>query len=53
MLTNNMTLRQMLEFKPSENDMVMLALDVVLYASFPFLKKIIMNLFASFLMTLI
>ena len=31
MLTNNMTLRQMLEFKPSENDMVMLPLDVVLY----------------------
>ena len=31
MLTNNMTLRQMLEFKPSENDMAMLPLDVVLY----------------------
>ena len=31
MLTNNMTLRQMLEFKPSENDMAMLSLDVVLY----------------------
>ena len=31
MLTNNMTLKQMLEFKPSENDMAMLPLDVVLY----------------------
>ena len=31
MLTNNMNLKQMLEFKPSENDMAMLPLDVVLY----------------------
>lgn len=31
MLTNNMTLKQMLEFKPSENDMAMLPLDIVLY----------------------
>ena len=31
MLTNNMNLKQMLEFKPSENDMAMLPLDIVLY----------------------
>lgn len=31
MLVNNMTLKQMSEFKPSEEDMAMLPLDVVLY----------------------
>lgn len=31
MLTNNMTLKQMLSFKPSSLDMTMLPLDVVLY----------------------
>ncbi len=31
MLTNNMTLKQMAEFKPNDEDMVMLPLDVVLY----------------------
>ena len=31
MLTNNMTLKQMLSFKPSSLDMAMLPLDVVLY----------------------
>lgn len=31
MLVNNMTLRQMVDFKPSEEDMAMLPLDVVLY----------------------
>ena len=31
MLTNNMNLKKMLEFKPSENDMAMLPLDIVLY----------------------
>ena len=31
MLVNNMTLKQMSEFKPSEEDMAMLPLDVILY----------------------
>lgn len=31
MLTNNMTLTQMANFKPSDEDMVMLPLDVILY----------------------
>ncbi len=31
MLVNNMTLKQMLSFKPSSEDMAMLPLDVVLY----------------------
>ena len=31
MLTNNMKLRKMVEFKPSEMDMAMLPLDVVVY----------------------
>ncbi len=31
MLTNNMTLKQMLSFKPDSADMAMLPLDVVLY----------------------
>ena len=31
MLVNNMTLKRMLDFKPSQEDMAMLPLDVVLY----------------------
>lgn len=31
MLVNNMSLRQMVDFKPSDEDMAMLPLDVILY----------------------
>ena len=39
MLTNNMSLRQMIDFKPNDEDMALLPLDVTVYVKVTAISK--------------